>query len=88
MEAAQQGVERVASNVEQQFEIIGAVSAYLTAEQVDQLESSGLRVYANRKIATHSGLGSLLGSLTAPVTSTVGTVAAPVATPVLNRLRR
>jgi len=84
VEAAQQGVERVASNVEQQFEIIGAVSAYLTAEQVDQLESSGLRVYANRKIATHSWLGSLLGSLTAPVTSTVGTVAAPVATPVLN----
>jgi hypothetical protein len=80
LSASERSVGRVSAKVDREFEIIHAVSAYLTAEQADQLRNTaGVHVFRDRMLSSRS-LGSLLGSVVTSVTSTVGAVAAPVVT--------
>ena len=86
LSASEQSLGRVNAKVDREFEIIHAVSAYLTAEQADRLRNTaGVHVFRDRKLSSR-GLSSLLDSVVTSVTSTVGAVAAPVvttATPVI-----
>jgi len=80
LSASEQSVGRVNAKVDREFDIIHAVSAYLTAEQADRLRNTaGVHVFRDRTLSSRS-LGSLLGSVVTSVVSTVGAVAAPVVT--------
>ncbi len=80
LSASEQSLERVDAKLDRKFEIIHAVSAYLTASQVDRLRNTvGVHVFRDRMLSSRS-LGSLLGSVVNSVNSTVGAVAAPVVT--------
>ena len=80
LSASEQSLGRVNAKLDREFEIIHAVSAYLTAEQADRLRNTaGVHVFRDRMLSSRS-LGSLLGSVVNSVTSTVGAVAAPVVT--------
>jgi subtilisin family serine protease len=80
LSAAQQSVGRVDAKVDREFEIIHAVSAYLTAGQADRLrDTAGVHVFRDRILYSRSS-GSLLDSVVTGVSSTVGAVAAPVVT--------
>src|ERR1700722_14513076 len=75
LNTADKSVVRVNAKVEQEFEIIHSVSAYLTPEQVARLrDTSGIRVYENRSVSERG----LLGSLTSSLTSTTNTVVSSV----------
>jgi len=75
--AAEKSVELVKARVEQQFEIIHAVSAYLTHTQVEQLQrSADVRIFADRPVSTRSTTG--LTSLTSGLFSTVNQVTSSV----------
>ena len=91
LSASEQSLRRINAKVDREFEIIHAVSAYLTAEQADRLRNTaGVHVFRDRMLSSRS-LGSLLGSVVTSVTSTVGAVAAPVvttATPVVTPVDR
>ncbi len=91
MSASERSVARVNATVERDFEVIHAVSAYLTPAQASRLRgTSGVHIFQDRVLSTR-GLGSLLKSITKSVVSTVGAVAAPVvtvATPVVTPVAR
>jgi hypothetical protein len=80
LSASEQSVGRVNAKVDREFEIIHAVSAYLTAGQADRLRNTaGVHVFRDRILFSRSS-DSLLDSLVTSVESTVGAVAAPVVT--------
>src|ERR1700760_4221619 len=60
LNTADKSVVRVNAKVEQEFEIIHSVSAYLTPKQVSVLRvTPGLRVYADRNISERGLLSNV-----------------------------
>jgi hypothetical protein len=63
LNTAGKSVVRVNAKVEQEFEIIHSVSAYLTPGQVARLRgTSGVRVYADRAVSERGLLSSLVST--------------------------
>ena len=82
LSASQHSVEWVNASVDRNLEIIHAVSAYLTATQVQRLAAdSSVHLFQDRTLST-SGVSSLLGSLTKSVVSAIAPAVAPVVTAV------
>src|ERR1700753_3233591 len=68
LNTADKSVVRVNAKVEQEFEIIHSVSAYLTPEQVSALRGTpGLRVYADRKVSERGVVGNAVAAANASV---------------------
>jgi serine protease AprX len=76
LHTADKSVVRVNAKVEQEFEIIHSVSAYLTPKQVARLRATnGIRVYADRPVSERGLLGNLT-SLTNNVVSSTNNIVA------------
>src|SRR6201992_2756873 len=74
LNTADKSVLRVNAKVEEEFEIIHSVSAYLTPEQLTAISHvDGVRVFENRPVSTH-GLLTLASPLTSSLTSTANKV--------------
>ena len=70
LNTADKSVVRVNAKVEQEFEIIHSVSAYLTPEQASVLRGTpGVRVYENREVSERALLTSVTGTTSTAVST-------------------
>ena len=99
MSAARHDVTRVNARIEQEFNVIQGVSAYLDPWQVERLRVvPGVRLFEDRAVTTRASLvgavtttvNSLSSSVnsalaTSPVTAAASSVVTPIATTIVQR---